>query len=240
MWSPGAWSTRNWRHPASIAACGGRADTEGGLYYRVSGVQSRLPPLTGVSVTTIRTADREIDTRIVYYGPGLSGKTTNLVNIHQRMPPELRGAMRSIETDQERTLFFDFVPVEPVRIGGWSLRFQLYSVPGQESYVRTRRAMLGGVDGVVFVADAAPDRLKANQDSIQELAEHLEQQGRSLDALPIVVQVNKMDRAGELSADDVASRIGGTGWPVVEAVAVQGVGVRETLQHVVQRVTRAI
>ena len=191
-------------------------------------------------MTTIRTADREIDTRIVYYGPGLSGKTTNLVNIHQRMPPELRGAMRSIETDQERTLFFDFVPVEPVRIGGWSLRFQLYSVPGQESYVRTRRAMLGGVDGVVFVADAAPDRLKANQDSIQELAEHLEQQGRSLDALPIVVQVNKMDRAGELSADDVASRIGGTGWPVVEAVAVQGVGVRETLQHVVQRVTRAI
>jgi len=191
-------------------------------------------------VTTIRTADREIDTRVVYYGPGLSGKTTNLVNIHQRMSGGLRGQMRSIETEQERTLFFDFVPVEPVRIGGWSLRFQLYSVPGQETYARTRRAMLGGVDGVVFVADASPDRLRANQESIQELAEHFERQGRSLENVPLVLQANKMDQSGDVSAVEVAARLGGADWPVVEAVAVRGVGVRETLREIVQRVTRAL
>lgn len=191
-------------------------------------------------MTVIRTADREIDTRIVYYGPGLSGKTTNLINIHQRMPAELRGPMRSIDTDQERTLFFDFLPVEPVRIGGWSLRFQIYSVPGQESYVRTRRAMLSGVDGVVFVADASPDRLRANQESLQELAEHLERQGRKLDTIPIVIQINKMDQAGGASASSVASRIGAGGWALVESVAVRGVGVRETLQQIVQRVAHAI
>lgn len=191
-------------------------------------------------MTVIRTADREIDTRIVYYGPGLSGKTTNLVNIHQRMPDDLRGPMRSIDTEDERTLFFDFLPVEPVRIGGWSLRFQLYSVPGQETYARTRRAMLAGVDGVVFVADAAPDRVDANRQSLDELREQLERQGRSLDAIPAVFQVNKMDRAGEEDAEAIAARIGGGGLPVVEAVAVRGIGVRETLQQVVQRVAHAL
>lgn len=191
-------------------------------------------------MTIIRTADREIDTRIIYYGPGLSGKTTNLVNIHQRMPEELRGPMRSVDTNEERTLFFDFVPVEPVRIGGWSLRFQLYSVPGQDSYVRTRRAMLSGVDGVVFVADGSPDRQRANQESLQELAEHIERQGRALGDVPIVVQVNKMDQAAGVSSKDVASRIGAGEWPVVEAVAVRGVGVSETLQLIVKQVAHAI
>lgn len=191
-------------------------------------------------MTVIRTADREIDTRIIYYGPGLSGKTTNLVNIHQRMPDDLRGPMRSIDTDQERTLFFDFVPVEPVRIGGWSLRFHLYSVPGQESYVRTRRAMLAGVDGVVFVADSSPDRQRANQESLQELAEHLERQGRVLGEVPVVVQVNKMDQANGVPSEETASRIGAGDWPVLEAVAVRGVGVRETLQLIVRQVAHAI
>lgn len=191
-------------------------------------------------MTVIRTADREIDTRIIYYGPGLSGKTTNLVNIHQRMPDDLRGPMRSIDTDQERTLFFDFVPVEPVRIGGWSLRFHLYSVPGQESYVRTRRAMLAGVDGVVFVADSSPDRQRANQESLQELAEHLERQGRVLGEVPVVVQVNKMDQANGVPSEETASRIGAGDWPVLEAVAVRGVGVRETLQLIVKQVAHAI
>jgi hypothetical protein len=191
-------------------------------------------------MTVIRTADREIDTRIVYYGPGLSGKTTNLVNIHQRMPEDLRGPLRSIDTEDERTLFFDFLPVEPVRIGGWSLRFQLYSVPGQETYARTRRAMLAGVDGVVFVADASPDRLDANRESLDELRQQLERQDRSLDDLPAVLQVNKMDRAGGEGAERIAERIGGGGLPVVEAVAVRGIGVRETLQQVVQRVAHAL
>jgi len=191
-------------------------------------------------MTVIRTADREIDTRIIYFGPGLSGKTTNLVNLHQRIPPELRGPMRSIDTEEERTLFFDFLPVEPVRIGGWSLRFQVYSVPGQESYERTRRAILSGVDGIVFVADASPDRLRANQESLEELADHLERQRRRLDDMPIVLQVNKMDRAGTQTGSDIAARIGAGDWPVVESVAIRGVGVRETLQQIVQRVAHAI
>lgn len=191
-------------------------------------------------MTTIRTADREIDTRIIYFGPGLSGKTTNLVNIHQRMPADLRGPMRSIDTDQERTLFFDFLPVEAGRVGDWSLRFQLYSVPGQESYARTRRAMLSGVDGVVFVADASPERLRANQESFQELADHLERQGRSLADMPIVVQINKMDRAEDRTASDIASQIGAEDWPVVDAVAVRGVGVKETLKHIVRQVARGL
>lgn len=191
-------------------------------------------------MTIIRTADREIDTRIVYYGPGLSGKTTNLVNIHQRMPEDLRGPMRSIDTDEERTLFFDFLPVEPVRIGGWSLRFQIYSVPGQEAYARTRRAMLSGVDGLVFVADASPDRIEANEASLRELGEQLERQGRSLDDVPIVLQVNKMDRAKGESAANIARQIGGGDLAVVEAVAVRGIGVREALQQVVQRVAHAL
>jgi signal recognition particle receptor subunit beta len=191
-------------------------------------------------MTVIRTADREIDTRIVYYGPGLSGKTTNLVNIHQRMPDDLRGPMRSIDTEDERTLFFDFLPVEPVRIGGWSLRFQLYSVPGQDTYARTRRAMLAGIDGIVFVADASPDRLDANRESLDELREQLARQGRALDTIPAVIQINKMDRAGDEDAVALADRIGAGPLPVVEAVAVRGIGVRETLQQVVQRVAHAL
>lgn len=191
-------------------------------------------------MTVIRTADREIDARIIYYGPGLSGKTTNLVNIHQRMPADLRGPMRSIDTEDERTLFFDFLPVEPVRIGGWSLRFQIYSVPGQDTYARTRRAMLAGIDGIVFVADASPDRIDANRASLDELREQLVRQGRSLDTTPAVLQVNKMDRAGSDDAALIADRIGGGDLPVVEAVAVRGIGVRETLQQVVQRVAHAL
>ncbi len=191
-------------------------------------------------MTTIRTAGREIDVRIVYYGPGLSGKTTNLVNIYQRMPGDLRGPMRSINTDEERTLFFDFLPVEPVRVGGWSLRFQIYSVPGQETYARTRRAMLSGVDGVVFVADASRDRLRSNQESLQELAEHLERHGRTLSEMPVVVQINKMDQAGGRSTAEIASQLGARAWPVVGAVALRGVGVRETLERAVRDVARAL
>ncbi len=191
-------------------------------------------------MATIRTADRQIDTRIIYYGPGLSGKTTNLVNIHQRMPAELRGPMRSIDTDQERTLFFDFLPVEAGQIGDWSLRFQLYSVPGQDSYARTRRAMLSGVDGVVFVADASPERLGANRESLQELADHLERQGCTLADIPIIVQINKMDRAEDRIGSAIAFQIGAEEWPVVDAVAVRGVGVRETLQQIVRQVAHGL
>jgi signal recognition particle receptor subunit beta len=127
-----------------------------------------------------------------------------------------------------------------VRIGGWSLRFQIYSVPGQEAYARTRRAMLSGVDGVVFVADASPDRIDANRASFEELAEQLQRQGSGIDTLPLIVQVNKMDRAADRPAREVAALVGAGALPMVESVAVRGIGVRETLQQMVQRVAHAI
>ncbi|HEU0163493.1 MAG TPA: ADP-ribosylation factor-like protein, partial [Thermomicrobiales bacterium] len=153
-------------------------------------------------MAAINIGDRRVNAKIVYYGPGLSGKTTNLINIHQRMPAGTRGALRSIETDAERTLFFDFVPVEPIRVGGWDVRFHLYSVPGQENYQRTRRAILGGADGIVFVADASEERLAANEASVDELGEHLESYGHTFDDLPVVFQFNKTDLPDALSTDD--------------------------------------
>jgi len=187
-------------------------------------------------VATINLATREIHAKIVYYGPGLSGKTTNLVDIHRRMPVELRGRMQSIATEQERTLFFDFVPIESGRVGGYAVHFHLYSVPGQEHYVRTRRAILGGADGIVFVADAAPDRLSANLVSVDELEANLAQQGRSAAVVPIVLQYNKMDLDDALSVEELDTRLNPGGWPSHGASAVHGNGVAETLRTISKRV----
>ncbi|MEJ7839783.1 MAG: gliding-motility protein MglA, partial [Thermomicrobiales bacterium] len=146
-------------------------------------------------MATIDVRAREIHAKIVYFGPGLSGKTTNVRNIHQRMPAEFRGPIHSIETDLERTLFFDFLATEPIRLGGWAIRYHVYTVPGQHDYARTRRAILGGADGVVFVADASADQLDANRAFLTELDEHLVYYGRDLKAFPLVFQFNKMDLA---------------------------------------------
>jgi mutual gliding-motility protein MglA len=187
-------------------------------------------------LATINLAAREIHAKIVYYGPGLSGKTTNLVDIHRRMPPELRGRLQSIATEQERTLFFDFVPIESGRVGGYAVHFHLYSVPGQEHYVRTRRAILGGADGVVFVADAAADRLTANLASVEELRANLTQHGRSAAVVPIVLQYNKMDLDDALSFEQLEARLNVGGWPSLGASAVHGNGVAETLRTISKRV----
>lgn len=191
-------------------------------------------------MATINVQKRRIDTKIVYYGPGQSGKTTNLLDIHARMPDELRGPMQSIDTVEERTLFFDFMPVEEIEIGGWALRFHLYSVPGQEDYVRTRRAILGGADGVVFVADADPERAEANRESARELHEHLAHYGRDESSLPIVLQVNKGDLADARDAAEVSCDISASGWPVVPAMAIRGIGVRETLESIAKAVARTL
>jgi signal recognition particle receptor subunit beta len=191
-------------------------------------------------MATINVAKRRIDTKIVYYGPGLSGKTTNLVNIHGRMPEDLRGPMRSIDTEEERTLFFDFVPVEPIEVGGWAIRFHLYTVPGQRDYVRTRRAILGGADGVVFVADASPEQADANHESLLELREHLAHYGRDDRSLPIVLQVNKMDLEEARSVDEVNEDLNEAGWPMFPAMAIRGVGVAETLGAIAKQVARTL
>ena len=183
-------------------------------------------------MATINLRDRQIHAKIVYYGPGLSGKTSNLVNIHQRMPAETRSEIRSIATEEERTLFFDFVPVEPVLVGGWDVRFHLYSVPGQEHYLRTRRAILGGADGVVFVADADRARIAANSASVDELGTHLHYYGHTFADLPIVFQYNKMDLISAMTTDELATALNVAGLPQFDAIATRGKGVAETLRAI--------
>lgn len=188
----------------------------------------------------IDVTNREIHAKVVYYGPGLSGKTTNLVNIHQRLPVDIRGEMKTIATESERTLFFDFVPIDAIRIGGWAIRFHLYSVPGQEMYVRTRRAILGGADGVVFIADSDAARRPANLQSLAELEQHLAHYQRDPANLPIVLQYNKIDVPGSLSRSDMDATLNADAWPSFEAIATQGNGVSETLAAISKLVARTL
>lgn len=183
---------------------------------------------------------REIHAKIVYYGPGLSGKTTNLLNIHNRLPDELKGAMQSIATEDERTLFFDFVPIQDVTLGGWAIRFHLYSVPGQDVYVRTRRAILGGADGIVFVADAVEERLDANRSSLNELDDHLSHYQRTVDDLPLVLQYNKVDVEDALTHDALDRALNPASWPAFPAIAIHGNGVAETLGAISRLVARTL
>jgi signal recognition particle receptor subunit beta len=174
---------------------------------------------------------REIHFKIVYCGPGLGGKTTNLQILHDRLPPERRGKMISVATDHDRTLFFDFLPVDLGTINGLLTRFHLYTVPGQVHYRLSRRAVLLGADGLVFVADSHPAREQANQGSLADLEDHLRTLG--LDSprrLPRVFQYNKRDLPGALSVDRLRAALNTEGDPEFEAVAKDGRGVTETLR----------
>lgn len=201
---------------------------------------ARVESWLGAAMALIDVTNREIHAKIVYYGPGLSGKTTNLVNIHQRLPSDIRGEMKTIATESERTLFFDFVPIDAIRVGGWAIRFQLYSVPGQQVYVRTRRAILGGADGIVFVADSEPARRQANLQSLAELEQHLAHYQRNPANLPIVLQYNKIDLPGALSREDMNATLNADAWPSFEAIATQGNGVSETLGSISKLVARTL
>jgi signal recognition particle receptor subunit beta len=141
----------------------------------------------------INVASREIHGKIVYYGPGLCGKTTNLQYIHGKIPAATKGDLLSIATETERTLFFDFLPLDLGKVHGFTIRFHLYTVPGQVLYERTRIAVLNGADGVVFVADAQRDRLQDNLQSLKELAQNVTGQGKRFLDYPLVMQYNKMD-----------------------------------------------
>jgi signal recognition particle receptor subunit beta len=176
---------------------------------------------------------REIHFKIVYYGPGLCGKTTNLKCLHDRLPPERRGRLVSIATDYERTLFFDFLPIDLGQIQGLATRFHLYTVPGQVYYRLSRRAVLQGVDGIVFVADSAPAREHANHESLQDLATQLVSIGLSpsqLRRLPWVFQYNKRDLPGAMPLERMRAALNPAGAPDFEAIASQGRGVTETLR----------
>jgi len=175
----------------------------------------------------------EIHFKIVYYGPGLCGKTTNLRSLHDRLPPERRGKMISIATDQERTLFFDFLPIDLGHVNGFLTRFHLYTVPGQVYYKLSRRAVLQGVDGLVFVADSHPAREAANRESLSDLHEHLRTLGvvgPVAARIPWVYQWNKRDVAVALPVERLRKALNPQGWPEFEAVASDGKGVSETLR----------
>lgn len=180
----------------------------------------------------INVAAREIHGKIVYYGPGLSGKTSNLQYIHSRIPSNTKGELLSIETETERTLFFDFLPLDLGKVHGFTIRFHLYTVPGQVLYERTRVAVLNGADGVVFVADASRDRLPDNLQSLRELAQNLTAQGKRFLDYPLVMQYNKMDLPNSLPTPVLDRYINTVKVPRFEAVAINGRGVFETLRAI--------
>jgi len=180
----------------------------------------------------INYASREINCKIVYYGPGLCGKTTNLQYVYQKTAPEAKGKMISLATETERTLFFDFLPLALGEIRGFKTRFHLYTVPGQVFYDASRKLILKGVDGVVFVADSQEERLDANIESMENLKVNLEEQGYQLEKLPFVVQYNKRDLPNVSSTEELRNLLNPDSVPEFEACATTGEGVFETLKAV--------
>ncbi len=180
----------------------------------------------------INYASREINCKIVYYGPGLCGKTTNLQFIYSKTAPEAKGKMISLATETERTLFFDFLPLALGEIKGFKTRFHLYTVPGQVFYDASRKLILKGVDGVVFVADSQEERMDANIESLDNLEFNLREQGYDLKKLPFVVQYNKRDLPNLVELDEMRRELNPAGVPDFEACATTGEGVFETLKAV--------
>ena len=224
-------------------------------------------------MSMINYASREINCKIVYYGPGLGGKTTNLEHVYGKVSPDARGKLISLATETERTLFFDFLPVDLGTIRGFKTRFHLYTVPGQVYYNASRKLILKGVDGIVFVADSQMDRMEANQESMQNLYDNMQEYGYDLTRMPFVIQYNKRDLPNAASVDELQGALN-PGWevsdaarqrhvpdptnpseslvlqlttgewveraPAVEAVAVTGDGVFDTLRTVSKLVLKSL
>lgn len=191
-------------------------------------------------MSMINYASREINCKIVYYGPGLCGKTTNLEYVYNKVNPDTRGKMISLATENERTLFFDFLPVDLGTIRGFKTRFHLYTVPGQVYYNASRRLILKGVDGIVFVADSQAERMDANLASMQNLYENLADYGYDPRQLPLVLQYNKRDLASVVPADELSAQLNPGGLHEFEAVATEGEGVFDTLRAVSKQVIKAL
>jgi signal recognition particle receptor subunit beta len=180
----------------------------------------------------INYSSREINCKIVYYGPGLCGKTTNLQYIYNKTNPEAKGKMISLATETERTLFFDFLPLSLGEIRGFRTRFHLYTVPGQVFYDASRKLILKGVDGVVFVADSQVERMEANLESLDNLRVNLGEQGYDLAKVPYIVQYNKRDLPNAAPLEEMRRLCNPSGAPDFEACATVGKGVFETLKAV--------
>jgi len=178
----------------------------------------------------INYAAREINVKIVFYGPGLGGKTTNLQYIFERSNPQQKGKLISLATETDRTLFFDFLPLDLGSVRGFKTRFHLYTVPGQVFYDASRKLILKGVDGVIFVADSQEARMDANVESMRNLEENLKDNGFDLKTIPYVLQFNKRDLPTAVAVDTMYRTLNFKGEPTFEAVATQGMGVFETLK----------
>lgn len=184
----------------------------------------------------INYAKREINAKIVYYGPGLCGKTTNIKYIHEKLRPETRGKLLSLATETDRTLFFDFLPVDLGEIKGYQTRFQLYTVPGQVFYNSTRKMVLKGADGIVFVADSQREMLQANQESLANLRENLAEQGQNIDDIPMVIQYNKRDLLNAMPVEELDRFLNPRKLPTFSACAHDGSGVLQTLSSIAKMI----
>lgn len=180
----------------------------------------------------INVAAREIHCKIVYYGPGMCGKTTNLQYIHGQVPQATKGDLLSIATETERTLFFDFLPLDLGKVRGFQTRFHLYTVPGQVLYERTRVAVLNGADGVVFVADSQRSKLEENVNSLKELARNVQKQGKNFKEFPLILQYNKRDLPNALPVEVLDKYLNPFKWTRFEACAASGPGVFDTLKGI--------
>jgi len=178
-------------------------------------------------------ATKEINVKLVYYGPALSGKTTNLQVIYDQVPSEVKGQFTSIATATERTLFFDYLPLDLGTVRGFKLRLGVYTVPGQAIYGLTRKSILKSVDAIVFVADSDPDKLEANIENFQDMVENLREYGLDLDKVPLIIPYNKRDLPNAIPFEVLEEALNPEGrFPIYEAVATKGIGVKETLKHV--------
>ncbi len=191
-------------------------------------------------MSLINYATQEISCKVVYYGPGLGGKTTNIRYVYNRLRPESKGKLISLATEMDRTPFFDFLPLDLGSIKGFRVRFHLYTVPGQVYYDASRKLILRGVDGIVFVADSSINRFDANVESMYNMHENLALHGLSLAEVPFAVQYNKRDLPDIIALDDLQEELNPSRYPSFEGVATRGVGVFDTLKCVSKLVLRKL
>jgi len=188
----------------------------------------------------INFATKEINCKIVYYGPGLSGKTTNIKWIYDHIKPENKGEMITLATETERTLFFDFVPIEVSNVRGFKVRFHLYTTPGQIIYQASRKLILKGVDGIVFVADSQEERHDANLDTLDDMIENLRDYEIDIEEIPLVFQYNKRDLPNILPVEKLRADLNRWNRPDFEAIATKGVGVLETFKEITRQVLKKL
>ncbi len=189
-------------------------------------------------MSLINYSSREINVKIVYYGPGLCGKTTNIQYIYDKVSPDTKGKLITLATEMDRTLFFDFLPLELGTVKGFKTRFHLYTVPGQVYYDASRKLILRGTDGIVFVADSQTNRYDANIESLYNLHENLAEYSLKLDELPYAIQYNKRDLPDLITVPDLEEELNPKHYPAFEAVAVDGIGVFDTLKAVAKGALR--